>query len=495
MATNQNTQTDQVPKENTVQNVPNGAGRERGRSGTLIYSGQIINEEYNQLLVGKRGIKEYEIMRKSEAAVQEMLKVIKHPLLAVQWKIDTAKDTDFDNEVSAFVSRELFDRNINFKDTMRQGLSCMEFGWSLFEKVHELTQYNGKTRVGLKKMGFRKQLSIEKWETLDKKPGVTQQLPGTIVDIPRDKLVIFTNEKEGDNYEGVSVLRAAYKDYDIRNKLIIANAVSLEKLGGGVPVLTPPTSPDPKDVIKAREALKRMRVNEEAYIELPQGWAVEMLDMKSNSVKDMLPTIKYHETMMKKSILASFLDIATNSTGGSRAVSQDHSQLFEKALEAIAQIIADTFNEQVIKPLCDFNFTTLPNGYPKLTFSNIGDEDLSTMGEYFNKLASVDMITPDPDIEDYLRSLARAPKLPQDIRDNYEDRQLNKNSITRTTLAPELETRKGDQPGAKPTATPTTSKGTKDLPTDPSNKPATKKAEAVAAANDATRQLVDVILR
>lgn len=490
MVTETKPQNQDTPRMTNPTDVPKGSGKEQGASGTLIYSGLITNEEYNRKLVGKRGLRVYDEMRRGDSGVQQLLKAVKQPILSVQWKIDEASDDDLDQYAGRFIKRELFDHNINFHSTNREALTCLDFGWSLFETTLELTEFEGKTRVGLKTFNSRKQLSIDKWETMEKKPGVTQQLPGQIIDIEKDRLVTFTNEREGDNYEGRSLLRAAYKDYDIRNKLIIANAVSLEKLGGGIPVLKAPPQADKKDMEKARAALRAMRINQEAYIELPEGWEVEMLDMKSNSVKDMLPTIQYHETMMKKSIMASFLDLGSNS-GGSRAVSEDHSKMFEKSLEAVAQVIADTFNEQVIKPLCDMNFTHLPNGYPKLSFGNIGDEDLQVMGEYLSKLAGADLITPDADLEDYLRAMGRMPKLPKEIRDKYDERPGQ--NVAAPVAPAALPTTTKPAPG-KPGKKPADKAGAGDLPTDPRNKPSDKKTQATAAAAHAKQLMVEAMM-
>lgn len=51
-----------------------------------------------------------------------------------------------------------------------------------------------------------------------------------MVSIPREKLVIFSFRKEGDNYEGRSVLRSCYKSWYLKDSLYKFEAVKFEKL-------------------------------------------------------------------------------------------------------------------------------------------------------------------------------------------------------------------------------------------------------------------------
>jgi hypothetical protein len=495
--------------------VSNNSGKELGASGTLIYSGTITGEEYNVKLVGRRGNLIYEEMRRSDSDVQELLKACKLPIRSVAWTIEAAGDSDAQQEQADFVENELFNRNIAFPLLLGDILTLYDFGFSLFEKVYELTEFNGKTRIGLKKIASRKQYSVLYWETKDGKPGITQQVASDILDIPQEKLLVFTNDKEGENYEGVPLLRYVYRDWFAKKSLLNMHLVALERLGSGVPVLLPPPQPDPKDVAKARIALRRMRANQEAYIELPAGWSVEMMDMKQATTKDILPTLIYLGGCIKKSGLAGFLEMGNRSTTGSKGASQDHSQLFEKSLEATANVIASVINENLIQQLCDFNFTDMSEGYPKIKFGNIGDEELIVMGEYLKNLAAVDLITPDAQLEDHLRQIARLPDLPEEYEKDYNDRILNARALKQTAMAETAGNAAGVTPNGQPTkavpavkntaATPGSTAGdkaTKNLPADARTKPtpvttspkASVRADALADAEVVKQKLIDVIL-
>lgn len=404
-------------------------GTELGASGVYIFNGLISGEEYNYSLMGQNGKKIYDIMRRSDSSVHSTLQVCKLPILSTTWEIEPASEDQADKDIADFVTNELFNRNVNWHDFLREALTMFDFGHSVFEKTYELTEFNGQTRVGLRSLASRKQRSILYWETAEHKPGVQQQLiggngitnsPTGIVSIPMPKLIIFTNEREGDNYEGISMLRFAYKDWDIKDKLTLVHAMALEKMAMGIPVITPPQGVNAGEQTRARESVRAMRANEESFIEKPAGWLVEMLDMKSQTTKDILPTLQYLEKNISKSVLAQFLELGSAGSGGSRALSQDHSALFMLSEEAAAKNVQSTIQKDLIHQMVDLNYSNLPNGYPKLKSGKIGDEDTTNIANAVNQLMTAGALTADPDLEDHLRSTLHFPLLPEELHTEYE---------------------------------------------------------------------------
>lgn len=209
--------------------------RELGGSGTLNTQGFISGEEYNRNLIGRQALQNYDIMSRSDATVHAALQVCKLPILAAHWKFKPASDDPADVERADLLNREFFDRKIDFYDVMSEGLTCLDFGYAALEIVYELMTFNNKQFWGLAKLASRKQNSILRWQTSTGQPGITQILfappagKEPNVDIPMQKLAIFTNEKRGDNYEGISLLRFAYKHWYLKDKLELMNAVALDQ--------------------------------------------------------------------------------------------------------------------------------------------------------------------------------------------------------------------------------------------------------------------------
>lgn len=414
--------------------VPKKAGIEIGKSGTLITQGMISSEEYNADLRGPSLIRKVEIMRRSNSTIRAALLVVKLPILGADWGVKPAQDgdgnvADSDREISDHVNRELFGRNINFSNFLREGLTCQEFGYSVFEKVYEPVQFNGKFRFGIKKIGYRKQNTIFKWEQSNSDlPGITQLTrDGKQFDIPREKLIVFTNDKEGDNYEGISLLRYAFMDWDMLDKLKISQAIKLDRFSVGVPKAFARDGLDPgtKDIEEAKEILRNMRTNQEAFLLMPSTMDVEMLDMKMSGTEDIIPFLNYLDRRISTSILAGFMELGGQSGSGAHALAKDLTALFMKSEEATAKNIQATIQEDLIKQLVDINWTQdeLVNGYPQITFGNIADDDLSQLSTSVSALADKSLITPDIDLESHLRKTYRLPAMSADTRKAYEESQ------------------------------------------------------------------------
>lgn len=461
--------------------LPKKAGTELGQSGTLIFQGFITGEEYNQRLLGRNAIRIYEIMRRSDSTIRSMLQACKLPILGTTWAMEPASDEPEDIYNADFITDQLFGEKIVWHDFLRDTLTMMDFGYSVFEKVLNLTEFQGKTRIGIDKLAPRKQVSILKWATPDGEPGITQILPGKTIGIDMDKLIVFTNDKEGDNYQGVSLLRYAYKSWDIKDKLDLVNAIALERQAIGIPKLTKTANVviGEPELEKARQSLRQMRANEESFIETPEGVDVEFMDMKAQTTKEVIPTLQYLDRQITRSVLAQFLELGSQKGGGgSKALSADHSQLFEKSLQSVANTILSTVQNQLIKQLCDLNFTNLPNGYPKLTFGTIGDDDTEALSTAVAALMTAGALTPDADLENDLRTKMRLPELPEDVAENYADRKLPNQPIAPAPTDP------NDPAKPKPDSK---------LPVDDKEK--TKLEAARRDATRATRNLIDIVNR
>lgn len=414
--------------------LPAQAGQEAGGSGTYFFKGYITAEEYSIDLQGKYGLQVYDVMRKSDATVHAALLACKQPILGTDWFIEPASDDPLDQEIADRANYEFFDRKINFHEIMREGMTFLDFGFFVAELVYEIAEYDGKPYVGVSKIASRKQRSILKWLTSDDQPGVTQILPagktlalgGASVSIPREKLLVCVNDQEGENYFGVSLLRYAYKPWKIKDALEIMNAVALENMALGIPYIKKGINGDTVDaneLDKLRDRLRQQRVNEEAFLEYPASVEVGWTDMKGNTTKDVIPTIEYQDRQILLSVLAQFLLLGANDASGSRAVSQDHSRLFVKALEAVAKQWQMAFQRDVLNKWVDLNYSNLKNGYPKLRYGTISDEDVAEVTTAVQNLMTAGALTPDRDVENRLRSLLNLPPMDDDAYENYDEKQ------------------------------------------------------------------------
>lgn len=387
---------------------PKVTGPEIGDSGVNIFNGIITGEEYNSKLTGLNAIRIYDEMRRSDATVSATLKAVKLPIKSTKWFVEAASTEDKDVEIKEFIDYNLFS-SIKWQQTLNEILTHLEFGFSVHEMVFEPGIVDGHERIVLKKLAFRKQTTITAWEAGPGKPGVTQMTAdGKQLHIPLNKIVVFTNEQEGDNYAGRSILRAAYKHWFYVDKYYQIDAIGVERQSLGVVKVHHPKGADNKSLKDAARAARNLRANEEAFIMEEEGWTFDFMDMKAGTLKDTTKMINHHVREIGKNVLAQFLELGAQGGSGSRATSEDHSKLFLMANEAIAAGIADTMG-YVIKTLVDLNFDV--DDYPALRYADFADVDIAATADAVTKFTDAGLITASEEDEAHVRNLIGFPEM------------------------------------------------------------------------------------
>lgn len=388
-------------------------GEELGQSGTSIFNGYITDEDYVPELSGTDAIVTYEKMRKSDGVIKASLLACELPIRAANWFIEPASDDEKDKEIADFVSDNLFNQmTITWDDFLRQALLMLPFGFMVFEKVFASINFEGKEMIGWRKFAPRLPATILKWKTEAGEDGVTQSLPtGGNISIPIEKLLVFTHNKEGDNWLGVSVLRNAYRSWFMKSHIEKINAIAFERQGLGIPYAKLPKNYTPADRTKAETLLKNIRANEQAYIIEPEGWEVGFKDMKAGTVKDPDSSIRRYNREILIGVLAQFLDLGAGNTG-SRALSADQSTTFHNNLTAVARQVKDAINKYAIKQLVDLNYTVTK--YPELKFSKIGVIEYDKLSRALQSLSQAGLISSDEKLEGYIRELMDLPEMPEE---------------------------------------------------------------------------------
>lgn len=376
--------------------------KESGTTGTSITQGQISGEEFNPKLTRINRLKIYEEMRRSDATVRSALTAMKMPIRQAQFNADQVSEDAADEEVANVVEKCLFEF-VDWPKFISECLTYLDFGFSLFEMGFEPRDIDGKHYIALTKLAYRKQTSIHAWETQGHEPGVTQVADGKFYDIPEYKLVRFTNDQEGDNYEGVSVLRAAYRNWYFKDKLEKIDAMGHERQGLGVLDVVYPASATKTEKEKMARAARALRANSQSYIMRPEGWTVAFMDMKAKSMKDIAPSIAYHDRQISKNMQLQFIEIGSQGSSGTRNVSEDQGKMFELSVQAVAEYIADVITHRVIQTIVDLNFTN--RQAPKLSVEKIGDDNIPVISEAFAKFVTAGVLHPTPADENRVRKM------------------------------------------------------------------------------------------
>jgi hypothetical protein len=412
---------------------------ELGQPGTEFFSGY-ISEEYNPDLLNKQGIELYDKMRKNDSQIYSTLQAVKLPLLQAQWFVEPAKGDDVNKEEAIEQAKFIEDLLINklkWKKQLRLILTFLEFGFKYLEKVYSLDE---KGRIVWSKWGDRQQTAHDKWMSDDNVIGASQQptspyriekgifTPDTdnrMPFIPMEKLLLFSYQREGDNYEGISLLRAAYKHYWFKDTLYKIQGISCERYGVGMPWVQMGDFNSNDDRSNAENLAKNFRSNETSYLVTPGrkddgGMNVEILtpggDPKSADIRE---AIDHHNRMITMNILAPFLDLGSKNSG-SYSLGESQLDFFLLGVKSIADIVIEVVDE-AIEELILLNWPETKN-FPKLNVTDLRDEDLEVFANSLNTLSMGNLLDVDEGLKAYIRKNLKLPELPDDWEEeNNED--------------------------------------------------------------------------
>lgn len=390
---------------------------ELGATGTPNFSG-FITEDFNPDFTGTNSVRIFDEMRRTDGTVSGVLKAVKLPILATEQIIESADPEDErQNEIAEGIRQDLLESlDGGFHAFLREALGMLDFGYYYFEKVWEVREGS----IRLKKLAARLPSAHLRWNMQSTgEDGVTQILPNvdpTKTDIsnqpeiPASKILLFTNEREGDNFEGVSLLRPAYKHFFLKDTLYRIDGVQHER-GAGIPIITMPKSNTAQDKLDAEELGENLKTNEQSFILFPNGdWTAEMMTggfkEKSNQL---IASIQHHDRMITMTVLAAFLDLGSGSTG-SRSLSEDQTNFFTLALEAITKNVEQTINAHLIKQMTILRFGEQEK-YPTLKFLKIGDFNAKEMAETVKALIDSRLVKVDPRLKVWAHKNFKLPDL------------------------------------------------------------------------------------
>lgn len=380
-------------------------GLEFGKSGTTITHGYISSSNFNPDLTGTRGIEVFDQMRRGCAVVRAALQAMKQPILQANWYVEPASEDPKDKEIAAFVEKNLFNMSITWQDFLRHALLNLDYGRMVFEKVYE---YREDGKIWLKKLAPRLPSTIWQWELTDGRPGIVQQLPdGSRPEIPIEKLLIIVNEKEGDDWEGHSMLEAAHANWYYLTSLYKIDAMAHERHGLGIAYGKLPKGTRATEYNKADELLKNVRANQSSRL-LWEGNETEFgfIDMKSGTLKSPTDSIREHTMQIMLSMLANHLLLGQNGTG-SFALSKDRSDFFNLVLQAIAKNMFDSINNYCVKQLVDFNYFV--DEYPRLNVTKIINVNFNELMQGLNLGVQTSLFHPTEKDEQRVRELVDMP--------------------------------------------------------------------------------------
>jgi hypothetical protein len=374
----------------------------------------------------------------NDASVDVSIRAWKTPVLGAEFFVDPYSDDPVDIEVAEFIWSNLAGgMDLPLLGSIQDILHMCEDGYSVLEKVYEnrewtppVTQNSGtnnganppksssgssfrntKNFTMLKSLGFRPVTTLSDIE-YDDNGNLVQITQNAIqgdksvkeVPIKGEKLVVFTLNRKGGDITGKSILRTAYPHWYYKTHMYKVDAIQKERHGIGVPKGKLLPGYTNADKVALRQALRNLRTNEESFILETPNVEITFENVPGHLV-NVVESAEHHNGMILLNVMAAFLSLGTNvsgGSGGSRAVGSTQSDMFMKSLKFIAEYICQIINMEIVPELVVYNYKT--TNFPQLKVRNIGEtRDLQMMGAALANLIAQEGITMDLPTEQWIR--------------------------------------------------------------------------------------------
>ena len=411
-----------------------------GATGTSIFSGYYSEEYLTEWERVNDPLLTFDKMRRSDAQVRMILNAIKNPIKSSKWEIDAESGTPEEEKIAEFLDWNWFHNPfVNFNLWISEALTYLDFGFSIHEKRFKVFEHPEFGLVNiLGGLGFRKQETIEQW-IIDNNglQGVRQLAYGdTVKDgntqdvfIPADNLIINVNEREGDNYEGISLLRNIYGAWFRKQLYLKLNAIGMEKASIGIPLgIYPKGTESATDKAGFIEMLGNFALNETTFITAPEGYQVEIVKMDFDSDK-IVQSIQYEDTQMSKSILFQFLEMGTRGGSGSFALGADQSDIALAAIQFIADGLCNQMNA-CNRLLVKWNFGENVKDIPVMKCSGINAKSGKELADVIKQLTDGGVIRRDDKLEGHVRNQYNLPQASPDEEEEVLAPGVNPNPKT-----------------------------------------------------------------
>lgn len=251
---------------------------------------------------------------------------------------------------------------------LAHALRSLAYGHYYFEQVYDYAnpRDGGDGRFHLRKLATRPPRTITNIRVDEdgglraiEQPGretnITTGLLGGLgtvtLDVSRLLAYVWDSEDDGD-WVGRSMLRACFRDWLVKDRLIRVDATKHERQGMGVPWFeVDPAASDPQ-IERLANIARKMRAGEESG-----GAGPGKLHLKGveGQVPDTIGSVRYHDQQMSRAFLLLFFELGTSETG-SRALGSEFIDWYTEGQGAIADFVRDTTQEHQIEDEVEINW-------------------------------------------------------------------------------------------------------------------------------------------
>jgi phage gp29-like protein len=251
---------------------------------------------------------------------------------------------------------------------------------------------------------------------------------GQDIDIPLNKAIIYTENKQFGNHYGKSRLRAVYKNWFIKDMLTKFWNIYLERFG--MPLVMG-TVPNKTFMEKMKDILEN--IQSRSSIVKTQGWEIEMLESKKSgsSVSEYKIAIDYQNAEIMKGLLVPSLMLEVGKSG-SYALGQTQFDIFALMLKNLENDITSLVEKYIIQPMVEYNFGK-KDQYPEFKLEPLTKTDLLNLSKVFALLVKNGIVGSD---ETFMRDMMNIPHREDVLIEESSGAKIPKTGIPPKPLLP-----------------------------------------------------------
>lgn len=427
--------------------IPAGRKRRRGLSGTQFSWGQIVNYELNQDLRGDAWI-EFCRQMLNDAIVKSARDARRQSLLSATPFLEEGIKGDPEAiRLRDFVAERLGlnGRRGRMSQSFEQAMQIFtRYEDNGYRYAEEIWKQEADGSISLDRWADRMPSAHYKWIRRGGRLVAVQQkdiqddFGGGYYEgptIPADKLVLFTREQEGDNYEGVGTLRACQFEYQLSQHALTMMGVALEKWAMSTPKVSYNRTEifnDLKgsgselgvdDVLDDIEtSMRAYMAQEEAVIMQPMGVEIDTFGDGQLNLGGFESIERIITMRIQYAYLVQFLSLGQGATGA-RSVGETQTQFLydgaQNSLDYIGDVISGPSRPGAgtIGRLVEYNFGPVDEALlPRLRFKGLKTTPLQQALGELAALKQNNLITDDNDFEEALRHSVGGPPMSDDAR-------------------------------------------------------------------------------
>lgn len=331
------------------------------------FQGSTDDLEINEKLTFPESIHTYHGMR-SDAQVQGLLYGSWWPLFRMNWFLDDngaredgvtrlAKDLGLPigedgAKAGKGENKPRSKHRFKFLEHIQHAVLAMVYGFMPFEQVGEMRD----GEFHYRKLGPRMPQSIREMsiaedgglEWISQEQGIESKK------ITIDRLVMYTFQREGANWQGRSILRGCYPAWLMKDRSLRIGTMNLQRAGVGTPIAEAPQGATEAELIALDRMMEKFKAGTDSGGAVPYGTKVRLVGVEGTQ-PDTAGWIKLMNEEMARAFLMMFMQLG-QSQSGSRALGETFVDYHKLTMEFIAQWISSIFTEHIIEDDWDWNY-------------------------------------------------------------------------------------------------------------------------------------------